>query len=160
MSTKLARRLGSVLVIIGVLLAGQFALGVPSAYATTLRCDEEGYAWGSGGRAMVPSSGYSGGWVTSCSMRAYSYGWNPAVALLQNTLNECYRSRTGSGVLEEDGQFGNGTRSALIRAQRWHGISADGEYGPQTARTLHHFGLVFTPYGNYYSCATIATFRG
>lgn len=61
------------------------------------------------------------------------YGvWNSeAVEALQDTLNHCY-----GASLVRDGDYGNGTRSAVIRAQKKVGVTADGVYGPQTRSAM------------------------
>jgi hypothetical protein len=53
------------------------------------------------------------------------------VRVLQYTLNQCYFEN-----LEEDGNFGAQTRSALIRAQDEAGATPDGVYGPETRRKI------------------------
>ena len=71
-----------------------------------------------------------------------------------------YGSSTGRNLginLLQDGKFGPLTRAALVKVQKHHGISADGVYGPQTARTILHKGRAFTPYGQFDVCATTAT---
>jgi Putative peptidoglycan binding domain len=76
-----------------------------------------------------------------------SYGsTGEAVKSLQRALNYCYSNSDHSYVLNAvnlgfdplavDGQFGRKTRAALVAAQQYHGISADGGYGPQTATTM------------------------
>ena len=52
---------------------------------------------------------------------------NKGVKQLQWTLNECFGEN-----LVEDGIFGPLTRSALVRAQKAVGTTADGVYGPNT----------------------------
>lgn len=54
-----------------------------------------------------------------------------SVESLQRTLNRCYDEN-----LVPDGIFGDRTEGALWRAQVDEGISADGEYGPQTRDAL------------------------
>lgn len=71
----------------------------------------------------------------SCSLVRNSVG--EGVRALQQNLNFCYVGIIGPR-LEEDGQFGSLTKAALARAQRYHGIQDNGEYGPQSARTLYH----------------------
>ena len=70
-----------------------------------------------------------------------------AVRSLQNHLNLCYSSASGAvghvskiSPLTVDGNFGGNTEAALKTVQAYHGISADGVYGPQTRRTLVFFG--------------------
>lgn len=56
-----------------------------------------------------------------------------AVKALQQGLN----GRCGvSAGLVVDGAFGPATRAALIRAQQKFGVTADGIYGPNTARAF------------------------
>lgn len=54
-----------------------------------------------------------------------------SVESLQRTLNRCYGEN-----LVPDGIFGDRTEGALWRAQVEEGITADGEYGPQTRDAL------------------------
>ena len=67
-------------------------------------------------------------------------GWNSGTGQLQRTLNRCYYSRINiiGTQLVEDGNFGSLTKAALIKVQQYHGITADGIYGPQTASTIIH----------------------
>jgi peptidoglycan hydrolase-like protein with peptidoglycan-binding domain len=67
----------------------------------------------------------------SCSLVQGNKGYG--VRELQFELNECYGEH-----LERDGDFGRLTKEALVRAQQSHGITANGQYGPQSARTLRH----------------------
>ncbi|AWW41756.1 hypothetical protein DN051_38205 [Streptomyces cadmiisoli] len=71
--------------------------------------------------AYIPSYNTS----TNCYMAIGAQG--PAVAALQRSLDVCYGES-----LVIDGQFGDRTRAALVRAQRTEGIGDDGEYGTQT----------------------------
>lgn len=65
-------------------------------------------------------------------MKTLRYGSKGAdVKKLQKALNNDFDE-----VLKVDGIFGSGTKHALIRAQREKRISADGIFGPQTARTF------------------------
>ncbi len=71
----------------------------------------------------------------------------------------CYGTSTGTNLgisIRLDGRFGPATRAALVKVQQYHRISADGVYGPQTARTILHKGRAATPYGRYDVCATTA----
>lgn len=67
----------------------------------------------------------------SCSLVEGNVG--DGVYQLQEELNACYGEH-----LDVDGEFGRLTKAALIRAQQSHGIVANGQYGPQSARTLRH----------------------
>ena len=71
----------------------------------------------------------------SCSLVQGSTG--EGVRVLQHEINVCYGGIAGPALVE-DGQFGAKTRAALVKVQQYHGIGADGEYGPQTARTMWH----------------------
>lgn len=70
-----------------------------------------------------------------------------AVRSLQNHLNLCYSGSSGAighvaiiSTLTVDGNFGGLTEAALKKVQSYHGIGADGVYGPQTRRTINFFG--------------------
>ena len=95
-------------------------------------------------------SGY-GYW--SCSLVQGSVG--QGVTRLQINLNDCYPGVIGP-QLAEDGQFGNKTKAALIAVQKWHGIEANGQYGPQTARYMSHSYVDFRGYPS--SCLTLSAF--
>jgi len=71
----------------------------------------------------------------SCSLVKGSVG--EGVRALQENLNFCYSAVIGPR-LDEDGRFGSLTKAALVRVQQYHAITADGEYGPQSARTIYH----------------------
>lgn len=87
-------------------------------------------------RVWHPYSGAQmGNGFWSCSMQRGTR--TEAVRRLQITLNQCYQHVTHT-TLEEDGDFGSLTKAALVKVQQHHGISADGQYGPQTARTITH----------------------
>jgi hypothetical protein len=89
----------------------------------------------------------------SCSLVQGSVG--NAVVYLQNGLNECYPGVIGT-PLQVDGQFGPKTKAALVKVQQWHGIEANGQYGPQTARTIYHDYVDFRGYPS--SCLTLSDF--
>lgn len=54
-----------------------------------------------------------------------------AVTALQNGLNQCY-----SAGIAADGIYGAGTRAAVIKMQRAHGITADGIWGDQSRKVM------------------------
>ncbi|MGY0070330.1 peptidoglycan-binding domain-containing protein [Streptomyces sp. QTS137] len=56
---------------------------------------------------------------------------NTAVRALQKNLNNCYGKN-----LALDGVFGSLTKSALVSVQKKVGVTADGEYGPNTRNAM------------------------
>ncbi|WP_027345796.1 peptidoglycan-binding domain-containing protein [Hamadaea tsunoensis] len=92
-------------------------------------------------------------WTPAARNNDGSYTWNcllaqgshnDAVYELQSEINACYGSSpTWGGValglhLAEDSDFGPATKAALVKIQKFHKITADGVYGPQTATTMRH----------------------
>lgn len=147
-----------------IVLAGMMSVGVvvaeaPAASAAAPRCTGRGWrvfraedgtyangaevyfpahspdqvVWGplAGGPDVIVGKGY---W--SCSLVPGSTG--EGVRALQGGLNACYSGIIGTPLIT-DGQFGTKTKAALIKVQQWHGIEANGQYGPQTARSIFHF---------------------
>jgi len=82
-----------------------------------------------------------------------------AVQTMQASINACYIDPgriSGVDRLVEDGSFGSLTRGALIKVQQYHGIGADGGYGPQTASHMYHLVDIFYAGGSYGStCLTL-----
>ena len=143
-----------------VLVAGGLLFGAATpANAAVSACDSS--AWVKGSAAGItgwrisaiydmPIKFYGGGVVEwRCTMRYGSGGYG--VKRLQQTLNDCHRSTTGTW-LSVDGKFGPRTREALIRVQRAYRITADGIYGPQTAGTIAH--PVYSSDNAGWRCAT------
>jgi peptidoglycan hydrolase-like protein with peptidoglycan-binding domain len=91
------------------------------------------------GQAAPASAGLS----PNCVM--FQGAHSEAVRTLQWSLNICY----GKG-LSTDADFGPRTRQALVEVQQLHHIRDDGGYGPQTARTMKHYGFDGRPCGNIY----------
>lgn len=87
------------------------------------------------GRVWIPTvfhgTNYPPGY--QCVMRVGLPGMydNWGVYFLQRTLRQCYGQN-----IALDLDFGPATREALRNAQRWEGIPDDGQYGPQTRRTI------------------------
>jgi peptidoglycan hydrolase-like protein with peptidoglycan-binding domain len=157
----------TVLVVVGALMVA----GAPAATAAAPRCTGVGFrvvvypdgTWDSAMTVIFPAhspqvpiwggSGGAGYW--SCSLVQTSKG--SGVRRLQETMNYCYetpiRQALGGALLQLDGDFGSLTKRALIAVQRYHGIEDNGEYGPQTARTMRHF-LHDGRYG-YHGCVTL-----
>ncbi|HVQ94601.1 MAG TPA: peptidoglycan-binding domain-containing protein [Mycobacteriales bacterium] len=73
----------------------------------------------------------SGSFSPNCQMGRGAH--SNAVGELQSALNTCHHKN-----IAVDNDFGPATQSALISVQRALGISADGVYGPQTARAMSH----------------------
>lgn len=93
-------------------------------------------------QAAAPQCNQGSWWNTNVS--GYPYVYNPtynnnldcvlgqgsagnAVIALQNALRKC----NGQNIAV-DGNFGAGTRQAVINVQRAYGLTADGVYGRQT----------------------------
>ena len=145
-------------VLTGILTAGAVVGGAPAASADKPRCTGTGWrvfrgddGWYVNGSEVYfpahspdqdvngpyPAGGevFVGEGYWSCSLVQGSTG--SGVRELQSTLNFCYPAIIGT-PLSTDGQFGTKTRAALIKVQQYHGIGADGQYGPQTARSTFH----------------------
>jgi hypothetical protein len=58
---------------------------------------------------------------------------SPAVEQLQRSMNICYHEQ-----LTPDGDFGRLTFDALVRVQKQAQTKADGQYGPNTRKAMHH----------------------
>lgn len=148
-------KLRASIVVAGLLFAGVTVLTASPASAAAPRCSGQGWrynminpyeklwfpAHSPDSRAFLLSP--TGEWVTvgygfwSCSLVQGSTG--EGVRQLQVDMNACYSGLIGT-PLSEDGLFGSRTKAALIKVQQWHGIEANGQYGPQTARTMQHHG--------------------
>lgn len=116
----------------GVMLLTGLGIGVttasPAAAYTYLgACNTAKYEGAY--QVPVPAIKTASGKSSACYMHK---GANHAgVGWLQHTLNACYGES-----LDVDNDFGPATKSALIRAQREEGISADGGYGGETLQNL------------------------
>jgi hypothetical protein len=113
--------------VIATLVAGTLIAPTAPIASATVYCTF-GLVWQN---AYVPGED-SGTWSPGCVM-ASGAGPNNAVRTLQSNLNKCHGKS-----LAVDGEFGPATRSALIAVQRALQITADGVYGPQTARAMSH----------------------
>jgi hypothetical protein len=153
------------IILAGMLAVGAVVAGAPAASAAAPRCT------GAGWRIYIAPDGTAyhnlliffpahspdvripggqGGGYWSCSLVQGSTG--EGVRELQQNLNYCYGDVIGA-PLEQDGQFGPLTKAALVEVQRFHRIEANGQYGPQTARTIEH--PKFTGWGG---CITLSDF--
>ncbi|WP_034592343.1 peptidoglycan-binding domain-containing protein [Hamadaea tsunoensis] len=144
--------------------AGALVFGSP-AYAATPRCNNFGQ-WSDLRDPPQVDLYMAGYWPASnwndatfkCLMSSGDSGDD--VKELQRGLNLCYGSSSGVNLgvkLTVDGQFGPATKSALIKAQRYHKLLADGVYAPQTAAATWHRGHMLTPYGWYWTCTLAST---
>ncbi len=98
---------------------------------------------------------YGGEGYWSCSLVQGSQG--EGVEALQTIINQCYVPSVVEYHLEVDGDFGSLTKAALVEVQRRHGIVANGQYGPQTARTIYHAS--YNPFGPVvHGCARLTHF--
>ena len=60
----------------------------------------------------------------------------PGTLALQWALNDCYLAPAGKALLSDDAAFGQLTFNALKFAQSKAGITADGQFGPQSRASL------------------------
>ena len=88
---------------------------------------------------------YAGGSEVSggTSMRILRYGSSGEdVRQMQELLIKAGFSCGSSGA---DGEFGSGTKAAVEAFQAAHGLTVDGEYGPDTAAVLQNMSYTFSP---------------
>jgi peptidoglycan hydrolase-like protein with peptidoglycan-binding domain len=143
--TLLGQRAGRLAATFTALVAASLGIIVaPSpANAGSISCDNTTVVWVGDRQFTMPSVGKNTG-NFECVLGIGNY--SAAVRILQVHLNACYWSgsphpghrSTFSRILVLDGDFGSRTASALASAQRSHGIEDDGEYGPETRRTLNY----------------------
>lgn len=108
------------------LLGGALLNVVPAAPASaTVYCNIEMVYQ----NAFVP--GNDGSFTPNCTLGQGAV--NNGVASLQDALKTCYHKN-----IAIDRNFGPKTRAALVSVQSSLHISADGVYGPQTARAMSH----------------------
>jgi peptidoglycan hydrolase-like protein with peptidoglycan-binding domain len=100
------------------------------AAAATPKCTIR-QLWGStsGGVGFVWAPQNSSGTTAKCSMEQGDN--NRAVYALQDAIKNCYRIS-----IRVDGDFGNGTYTALRTVQQRLGVGVDGSYGPETASKI------------------------
>ncbi|MEV0269850.1 peptidoglycan-binding domain-containing protein [Hamadaea sp. NPDC050747] len=164
------RRIAGFLLAIATATGGLVAMAAPADASTTPRCsasylwhkfDYNGDAALSAAyRPWIYSWTQFHYWITTPIAR-YSDGsprWScwmgpgatgEPVKALQRALNACYSTYSvhwvgghnlGFAQLTVDGQFGSKTKAALIAVQRYHGLTADGVYGSQTATHMKFKG--------------------
>lgn len=156
------------IIVAGMLMVGSVVAGAPAASAAAPRCT------GTGHRLFVRPDGsldnqlwilfpahsydtqvYGGTGYWSCSLVPGMTN-SPGVYDMQATLNQCYPGIIGDR-LAQDGNFGSKTKAALVKVQQWHGIEANGQYGPQTARTIYYSYNDWGP-GPSGGCLTLTDF--
>lgn len=143
--------------------AGTLVFGSP-AYAATPRCNDSGM-WSDLREPPQTDLYMPGYWPSDWNKATWkclmSYGDSGNdVREMQRGLNLCYGSSSGVNLgvkVVVDGQFGPATKSALIKAQKYHKLTADGIYGPQTAAATWHRGHTLTPYGWFWTCTKTST---
>ncbi|WP_233257500.1 peptidoglycan-binding domain-containing protein [Promicromonospora sp. AC04] len=115
---------------------GMVAVAVPSASAAAAptayeKCNTTREVYSNPGYYRIPANGSD----ITCWLAYDRSSSNPAVTSLQGHIKICYID-TGriswSGGFALDGYFGDDTLTALKRVQNYHGVGADGEYGPAT----------------------------
>jgi hypothetical protein len=150
------RRFIAAAVMSAAVATGVVAIQAPS-YAAEPTCDEKVWivtSWEQYG-ADVPSHNQTLD-GPKCSLGPGNV--NNAVAVLQASINECYYNKLADtpnafAWLSVDRQFGPKTTDALTKVQRYHRITADGGYGPQTrSKMVYWIGGGTTGSGN---CGTL-----
>lgn len=121
-------RIARTIAVLTALVAGSFVAPVAPASDAAVYC-QFALIWQN---ADVPGEDAGGTFSPNCVM-AEGAGPNNAVRDLQYSLNRCH-----GRSLATDGEFGPKTRQALITVQQALRITADGVYGPQTARAMSH----------------------
>lgn len=117
-----------------VLLATMFGASVATASGASAEeygpCEKGPYhnVSGSSMTASLPSEG--GALSKICLSRRGDAG--SGVSALQRAIKACYGL-----TIQVDGQFGSGTRSALMNVQRRIGAYPDGIYGPETMNRMY-----------------------
>ena len=109
--------------------AAATAVAAPASAATPI-CN--GHYVPAGNRG-VP--GFVSGSSTTYKCTLYQGRTGDPVRWLQDTLKNCSGQK-----IAIDGRFGPATRAALVAAQKKAGVTADGVYGPVTAKALKHSG--------------------
>jgi hypothetical protein len=152
------------IIVAGILMVGAVVGWAPAASAATPRCTGIGWrmlvysngTWDENAWTFFPAHsptaqvwGGQGYW--SCSLVQGSTG--AGVKQLQRDMNFCYETVIPA-PLEEDGQFGQRTKDALVKVQQYLSIEFNGQYGPQTARTMRH-RFVDSRYG-FNGCLTLS----
>jgi len=110
------------------LVAASFVVPSAPTAAAAVYCDIA-IVWQN---AYTPGEDIDFTFTPNCVM-ASGAGPNNAVGQLQTSLNKCHGK-----ALRVDREFGPKTRAALIQVQQSLHITADGVYGPQTARAMRH----------------------
>lgn len=125
MRTRIATALATLAVAGGMAVAvlpAAPASAAPTCYTSTV--------WGG---AFMPAYGSS----PRCATQQGNV--SDAVAILQNTINQCYGAvlrANGLAPLAVDRSFGPKTKAALTAVQRYLRITPDGGYGPQTGNAM------------------------
>lgn len=115
---------------VGLFLSGGVVATTATPANAAVTCNMLGHNLSGGYKVMVPTWNGSYG----CELRRYNSGGG--VSALQSALRNCNLKAN----IAVDGNFGPGTKSALIAFQRSVGIDPDGVYGAQTRARLKFWG--------------------
>jgi len=126
-----ARRRATLAALLLATIASMLVASASPASASAPYCRTTTWQATSQRTVLVPAEG--GTWRCYMAHGAHS----TAVSALQRSLNTCYASTIGT-KLRVDSDFGQRTRTALLRVQRKLHIHRDGIYGPQTALAMRH----------------------
>jgi peptidoglycan hydrolase-like protein with peptidoglycan-binding domain len=124
-------RLASAGAIVALVVGGLVGLASPAS-ASTPHCNDNGTWYNVTDYLYLPVYLYRYSVNPLCILKVGDYN-NDGVQSLQWGLNACYGQH-----LALDGDFGSLTKAALQYAQHKANVTADGVYGPITARAINH----------------------
>jgi peptidoglycan hydrolase-like protein with peptidoglycan-binding domain len=131
------RAVSGVALLVATIVFGMMSVAIPQASASTSaayeKCNSvrEVYSSDQDGYFRVPARGTT----ISCWLAYDRSASNSAVTSLQGHIKTCYIEAgriSWSGDFAVDGYYGDDTVAALKKVQNYHGVGADGEYGPTT----------------------------
>ncbi|MEU5674291.1 peptidoglycan-binding domain-containing protein [Micromonospora sp. NPDC047753] len=126
------KRLAALLALLVTVLAGTLVAASPAHARSQPECESYDVVSNQAGYQVAAPVGKYG--VLPCSLVWGDGG--PGTAALQWALNDCYLAPAGKVLLSDDAAFGQLTFNALKFAQSKAGISADGQFGPQSRASL------------------------
>ncbi|KAB1922000.1 peptidoglycan-binding protein [Micromonospora noduli] len=126
------KRMAALIALLMTVLAGTLVTASPAHARSQPECESYDVVSNQAGYRVAAPVGKYG--VLPCSLVWGDGG--PGTVALQWALNDCYLAPAGKTLLSDDGAFGQLTFNALKFAQSKAGISADGQFGPQSRASL------------------------